>query len=204
MAKLTVRYGAMNAGKSNRLINTAYNYDEQGLGVVTTMPEFAARESGLITSRPGASWPIDIAVDTAPESETNIRLAVQEIMAQRAVDVVLADEAQFYTPSQIDQLEALAKLDNTSVVAFCLRADVQRHLFTGTKRLFELADSIEKMHTMCRCGSQAEHNGRFVNGTFHVGDPVVMIDNDKSRIRYQSMCAKCYLEHLDSPGAITV
>jgi thymidine kinase len=199
MAKLSVKYGAMNAGKSDILIKTAYNYKESGLVTVTTMPDFAAREQGYITSRPGAKWPIDIEVT----KDMDLRDAVLSKMGEKGIDCVLADEAQFYSTEQIEQLEILAKHHDISVVAHCLRSNVQRKLFEGSKRLFELADNFEKMPTMCTCGSQAEYNGRFVNSTFHVGEPVIMIDNDESKVHYQPMCANCYLLHADTPGAIT-
>lgn len=205
MAKLSVKFGAMNAGKSDILIKTAYNYVEQEHDVVTMMPDFAAREQGYITSRPGGKWPIDIAVHVKDDEngpETNVRNALHSLMGARVIACVLVDEAQFYSTSQINQLEQIAKIDNISVIAHCLRSDVQRNLFEGSKRLFELSDNFEKMPTMCRCGSQAEYNGRFVNGTFHVGQPIVMIDNDHTKVRYESMCAHCYLDHLEDPGAI--
>ena len=209
VSKLTVKFGAMNAGKSDMLIKTAFNYAEQDLKVVTMMPDFAAREKGMITSRPGGAWPIDIAVhihdllDPDSEPNTNVRHALHEHMGKSAVHCVLVDEAQFFAEEQIEQLEEIAKIDNISVIAHCLRSDVQRKLFQGSKRLFELADSFEKMPTMCTCGSQAEYNGRFVNGTFHVGEPIVMMDNDTTKVRYQSMCARCYIGHLSDPGATT-
>ncbi len=211
MAKLNLKFGAMNAHKSNTLITTAYNYVENGLTVVTMMPDFAARETGMITSRPGGRWPIDIAVhihnaDNPDDKEptTNVREAFHAHIGQSAVHCVLVDEAQFFTTEQINQLEEIAKIDDISVIAHCLRSNVQRKLFEGSKRLFELADSFEKMPTMCGCGSQAEYNGRFVDETFHVGDPIVMIDNGEAKVRYESMCAHCYLGHLNDPGAITV
>lgn len=211
MAKLSVKFGAMNAGKSDMLIKTAFNYGENNLRVVTMMPDFAARATGMITSRPGGKWPIDIPVHIQDlenpediEPNTDVRAAFHSYMGQQAVHCILVDETQFFASEQIDQLEAIAKIDDISVIAHCLRSNVQRSLFEGSKRLFELADTFEKMPTMCACNSQAEYNGRFVNGTFHVGAPIVMIDNDKTKVRYESMCAHCYLGHLEDPGAITV
>jgi hypothetical protein len=88
------------------------------------------------------------------------------------------------------------------VIAYGIRTNIQRQLFEGSRRMFELADTTEKMPTMCPCGRQAEFNGRFVDGNFHVGEPVVWIDNDPDRVRYQSLCGQCYLEHSASSGAI--
>ena len=198
MAKLNFRYGAMNCGKSDTLIKTAYNYTENGLDVVTIMPEIAMRKHGFTTSRAGLEWQVDIA--TTPE--TNVYEAYHQFIGNRAIACVLVDEVNFMTPEQVDDLERIAKIDNTSVVAFGIRGNIQRELFDGSRRMFELADNVEKMITMCPCGSQAEFNGRFVDDTFHVGEPIVMIDNDE-HVRYQSLCASCYLQNYNTPGAVT-
>ncbi len=198
MAKLNFRYGAMNCGKSDTLIKTAYNYTENGLAAVTIMPEIAMRKPGHTTSRAGLEWPVDIA--TTPE--TDVYAEYHKFIGERAIACVLVDEVNFMTPQQVDDLEKIAKIDKTSVVAFGIRGNIQRKLFDGSQRMFELADSVEKMITMCPCGSQAEFNGRFVDDVFHVGEPIVMIDNDQ-HVRYQSLCASCYLQNYNTPGAIT-
>ena len=205
MAKLNFYYGAMNCGKSDTMISTAYNYSENGLTVVTMMPELSMRKEGYTTSRAGKEWPIDIATRlTSKDSpETDIYTAYHQFIGNRAVHCVLVDEANFMSATQIEALEQIAKVDNTSVIAYGIRTNIQRDLFEGTKRLFELADRVEKMVTMCTCGDQAEFNGRFVDGVFHVGEPIVWIDNDPSRVRYQSLCGNCYREQSQQPGAIT-
>ena len=198
MAKLNFRYGAMNCGKSDTLIKTAYNYTENELAVVTVMPEMAMRKPGYTTSRAGLEWPVDIA--TTPGTE--LYDAYHMYIGTRAIACVLVDEVNFMTPSQVDDLERIAKIDKTSVVAFGIRGNIQRKLFDGSKRMFEIADTVEKMVTMCPCGSQAECNGRYVDGVFHVGEPIVWIDND-NRVKYQSLCADCYLRAASQPDAIT-
>lgn len=205
MAKLNFRYGAMNCGKSDTLIKTAYNYTENGLAVVTIMPELAMRKPGFTTSRAGLEWPVDIATthQTEAAAETDVYATYHHFIGERAIACVLVDEVNFMTSQQVDDLERIAKIDNTSVVAFGIRGNIQRALFDGSKRMFELADSVEKMITMCPCGSQAEFNGRYVDGAFHVGEPIVWIDND-DRVKYQSLCASCYLEAAEMPIATTV
>lgn len=210
MSKLNFKYGAMNCGKSDLLIKTAYNYTEQGLNVATITPRVGLKKPGFITARAGGEWPVDIETiggeTDSNETETDIRDAVQRFIGQTGLllHCVLVDEAQFMTKSQIEQLERIAKIDQISVIAHGLRSNVQRNLFEGSKRLFELSDSIEKMPTMCTCGSQAEYNGRFLDGIFHVGAPIVMIDTVYPGVHYQSMCATCYLRHLDDPSSITI
>lgn len=199
MSKLNFRYGAMNCGKSDLLIKTAYNYTEQGLKVVAITPEIGLKKPGLITARAGGELPVDI----ASNPEIDLRDEIRRAIGHQELHCVLVDEAQFMTREQVEQLERIAKIDNISVIAYGLRSNVQRELFEGSKRLFELADTIEKMPTMCRCGAQAEYNGRFLNDVFHVGAPIVMIDTVYPGVRYESMCATCYLKHLDDPASIT-
>jgi thymidine kinase len=200
MSKLNFKYGAMNCGKSDLLIKTAYNYTEQGLNVVAVTPQVGLKKPGFITARAGGEWPVDIATTPAMK----IRDTIHAYMGERGLQCVLVDEAQFLTTTQIDDLERIAKIDHISVIAHGLRSNVQRQLFDGSKRLFELADAVEKMPTMCTCGAQAEYNGRFLDDVFHVGDPIVMIDTVYPGVRYQSMCATCYLEHFDNPSSINV
>lgn len=200
MAKLNFKYGAMNCGKSDLLIKTAYNYTEQGLKVVAITPKVGLKKPGLITARAGGELPVDI----ASNPEIDLRDEIHRAIGQQGLHCVLVDEAQFMTREQVEQLERIAKIDNISVIAYGLRSNVQRELFEGSKRLFELADTIEKMPTMCRCGAQAEYNGRFLNDVFHVGAPIVMIDTVYPGVRYESMCATCYLNHLDDPASITI
>jgi thymidine kinase len=189
----------MNCGKSDLLIKTAYNYTEQGLKIITVTPEVGLKKPGFITARAGGEWPVNIA--THPEM--NVRDEIRKKVGRKRLHCVLVDEAQFLTREQIEQLERIAKNDNISVIAYGLRSNVQRELFDGSKRLFELADTVEKIPTMCRCGSQAEYNGRFLNEVFHVGKPIVMIDTVYPGVRYESMCATCYLKHFDDPSSIT-
>ncbi len=205
MAKLHFRYGAMNCGKSDTMISTAFNYTENGLRVVTIMPEMSMRKPGFTTSRAGKEWPIDMATHLADDEreETHIYEEFHRRFGEQVVNCILVDEVNFMSTAQVNDLERFAKVDGTSVIAYGIRTNIQRELFEGTRRMFELADTAEKMPTMCPCGRQAEFNGRFVDGNFHVGEPIVWIDNNPDRVRYQSLCAQCYLENADTPGAVT-
>ena len=185
MAKLHFKYGAMKSGKSDTLIKTAFNYEEQGLKIVTIKPSTDTNSDKRITSRGGAS----LVVDMVTTNDTNI---FKVIAYKNTVSCVLVDEAQFLTEAQIDQLFAVAKKLDISVIAYGLRADFRSHVFPGSKRLFEIADNIEKLPTMCRCGSQAEFNCRKINGKFIFEGKQIAIDGEKS-VKYDSLCGNCYL-----------
>lgn len=191
MAKLHFKYGAMNSGKSDTLIKTAYNYREQNLEVVTIKPSIDTKADGLIVARGGAWREVDIEADP----DMDVRQAIKSQIAARALKLlscVLVDESQFLTPKQIDQLFEVAKVDDTSVIAYGLRTDFRGNLFPGSQRLMELSDNIDKLPTMCRCGSQAEFNCRVVDGKFVFEGDQVAIDG-QGEVSYNSLCGGCFL-----------
>jgi len=187
----------MNSGKSSALIQAAYNYEEQGLPVVTMKPTIDTKGEQYIVSRGGHSRRVDI---LAPP-EMNVR---EELAVYRAelghIACVMVDESQFLQPIQVDQLLEVAKLDETSVITYGIRTDYQRHVFPGSLRLFELADNIEKLPTMCGCQSQAENNARKINGEFVFDGEQVAIDGEDN-VTYTSLCSTCYLKALSAAQA---
>lgn len=190
MAKLHFKYGAMNSGKSDTLIKTAYNYTERGLAIATMKPETDTKDPVHIVARAGGR----VAVDILTNETMNLREEVQRHIARQALEklhCVLVDESQFLTGEQIEQLFETAKLDNISVIAYGLRADFQTRLFPGSERLLALADNIEKLPTMCRCGSQAEFNCRKIEGHFVFEGEQVAIDG-KDAV-YDSLCGNCFI-----------
>ena len=184
MAKIHFKYGAMNSGKTDTLIKTAYNYEERELNVVVIKPEIDTKGGTTITARGGHSREVDILAD----SGLDLR---HEIGKRNLIACVLVDEAQFLTPDQISQLYSVAKEDDISVICYGLRTDFRTQLFPGSQRLLEVADNIEKLPTMCFCGSQAEFNTRKVNGNYiFTGDQVAIDGEDE--VEYDSLCGSCY------------
>lgn len=191
MAKLHFVYGAMNSGKSDTLIKTAYNYTEQGLRVAALKPAHDTKGGEKIVARAGGSWTVDLLVT----EKTNIVSWHSHTLAatKDPIDCILVDESQFFAPKHIDQLYTIAKHHDISVIAYGIRTDFRSKLFPGSKRLLEVADVITKLATMCRCGSQAEFNCRKVDGHFIFDGSQVAIDG-AHEVRYTSLCGTCYLE----------
>lgn len=185
MAKLHFKYGAMNSGKSDTLIKTAYNYEERGLKVVVIKPQVDTRGSGYVVARGGHSRKADI------YASSPLDLAM-EISRFRDIACVLVDEAQFLTEAQISQLYLVAKTQNISVICYGLRADFRTELFPGSKRLLEIADNLEKLPTMCFCGSQAEFNTRKLNGRYVFEGDQLAIEGEGT-VEYDSLCGACYI-----------
>ncbi len=202
MAKLHFKYGAMNSGKSDTLIKTAYNYQERGLRILVIKPATDTKSGDAVVARGGASRPVDILAHTGEDLRALI-LQAQEGTGRftglwdpgegevAPIACVLVDEAQFLDEEQIDQLFEVAKSDGISVICYGLRTDFLTRVFPGSRRLFELADNFEKLPTMCRCGSQAEFNCRRVGGAFVFEGDVVAIDGEDV-ISYESLCGTCY------------
>ena len=115
---------------------------------------------------------------------------------EHAVDVacLLIDEAQFLTREQVDDLLRIVVLDGVPVLAYGIRTDFQTRAFPGSRRLLELAHSLEELKTICRCGAKAIFNARLVGGRFvFEGDQVAIDELSADRVTYESMCADCYL-----------
>ena len=106
------------------------------------------------------------------------------------VDVIIADEAQFFTPEQIDQLRTIVDDEDLPVLCFGLRTDFLTHFFPGAMRLMELADSLTEIKTVCACGRKATVNARIdENGkVITEGGQILLGGNDS----YVAMCHKCW------------
>lgn len=185
MSKLHFKYGAMNSGKSDTLIKTAYNYEERGLHVLVIKPSVDTKGDSQIVARGGHTRKVDILA--SPDLDLQA-----EILKFSDINCILVDEAQFLTSAQISQLFHVAKEHNISVICYGLRADFMSQVFPGSKRLFEIADNIEKLPTMCFCGNQAEFNTRKVDGKYVFDGDQVAIDGEGS-VEYDSLCGTCYI-----------
>lgn len=191
MAKLYFKYGAMGSSKSAQALITKFNYEELGMSVWLIKPSTDTRDGAeTIKSRIGLSC--EAAVITPGQSIT---------AAYRAAgkhDVIIADEAQFFTPEQIDELRELVDEDDLPVLCFGLRTDFLTHFFPGAQRLMELADSITEIKTVCACGRKATVNAR-IDEAGHIitqGSQVFLGGNDS----YIAMCHKCWKEKIKAQG----
>ena len=188
MAKLYFKYGAMGSSKSAQALITQFNYEELGMTVWLIKPSTDTRDGAdIIRSRIGLQRSAQIITP-----EQNILEEYRKIGAR---SVVIADEAQFFTPEQIDQLRDLVNDKNLPVLCFGLRTDFMTRLFPGSRRLFEAADSITEIKTICRCGSKAIVNAR-IDGEGRVlteGEQVFLGGNDS----YVAMCHRCWKNAID-------
>ena len=187
MAKLYFKYGAMGSSKSAQALITKFNYEEKGMSVWLIKPGTDTRDGAdIIKSRIGLSQHAQI---IGPDE--SIIKAYEEA---GSYDVIIADEAQFLTPDQIDELRTLVDEEDIPVLCFGLKTDFRTRFFPGSCRLMELADSITEIKTICECGRKATVNARFDDSgrVITEGDQVVLGGND----RYTAMCYKCWKERI--------
>ena len=183
MAKLYFKNGVMGSSKSAQALITKFNYEERGMTVWLIKPGVDTRDGAdIIRSRIGLENRAEVigAGDSIREAYAR---------AGRR-DVIIADESQFFTPGQIDELRALVDEEDLPVLCFGLRTDFLTHFFPGSARLMELADSITEIKTICACGSKATVNAR-LDGAGRVvtsGGQVLLGGNDT----YVGMCHKCW------------
>ncbi|GAA2043855.1 thymidine kinase [Agromyces tropicus] len=194
MAKLYFRYGAMNSGKSTALLQAAFNYEERGHRVLLAKPAVDTKGDRDIVSRLGVVRQVDFTIapdDPVLEVFQQHRTPVIEAHG-RDVSCLLVDEAQFLTSEQVDDLLRIALLDDIPVLAYGIRTDFQTVAFRGSRRLLEVAHSLEELKTICRCGRKAIFNGRRVDGRYTFDGDQVAIDGVE--VAYESLCGVCYLQ----------
>ena len=185
MAKLYFKYGAMGSSKTAQALITKYNYEENDLKVWLIKPSADTRDGAqILRSRIGLEAEVEV---IPPEADIYARFLGGKA---RRSDVIIVDECQFMTEKQIDQLRAIVDDHNIPVMCFGLRTDFQTHLFSGSRRLMEIADTIQEIKTICDCGAKATVNARVNDGYIVTeGAQVVLGGNDC----YIAMCHKCYI-----------
>ncbi|MBH0130980.1 thymidine kinase [Salinibacterium sp. NK8237] len=194
MSKLYFRYGAMNSGKSTALLQAAFNYEERDQQVLLAKPHIDTKGDNAIISRLGVTRQVDFTIsptDDVYEVFARERARVFE-KTGLPVSCLLVDEAQFFTEAQVDDLLRIAIVEKVPVLAYGIRTDFQTVAFPGSRRLLEIAHSLEELKTICRCGRKAVFNARTVGDDFIFDGDQVAIDGVD--VGYQSLCGACYLE----------
>ena len=189
MAKLYFKYGAMGSSKTAQALITKFNYEERGMSVWFIKPGTDTRDGeDIIKSRIGL-----FAKCYAVSDGEDIR-RIFDGQAKK-YDVIIADECQFFSAAQIDMLRGIVNDYDIPVLCFGLRTDFMTRLFPGSLRLFEVADSISEIKTICDCGSKATVNARIDKDgrILTAGKQVLLGGND----RYIAMCHKCWRKRIN-------
>ncbi len=186
MAKLYFKFGAMGCSKTAQALITKFNYEERGMKVLLLKPSTDNRDGAtIVRSRIG----LQEEAITVPGDVNLFDLYTDEY---RDCNVIIVDECQFLDPDQVDNLSQVVMDYDVPVMCFGLSTDFLTHLFPGSRRLFEIADSITEIKSVCKCGEKATVNAR-LDGNGNVvfsGDQLCLGGNDK----YVAMCKKCWLK----------
>ena len=187
MAKLYFRYGAMGSSKTANALMVRYNYLERGMKVLLLKPRIDNRDGeNIIVSRIGLKAPCEYVEDFVEMSEAKWH-SPDDCSEYSAI---IVDEAQFMTKQQVDYMAHIVDDLNLPVICYGLRTDFRSEMFPGAARLFELADIIEQIPTVCWCGKKAHFNARVINGEMVRTGEQVFIGGNES---YMALCRKHYM-----------
>lgn len=188
MAKLYFRYGTVGSAKTLNLLAVAHNYRQQGKKVLIAKPALDTRFGKKeIASRAGLVQEADLLLSNntviAPSALTNVKC-------------ILVDEAQFLATSIIEQFRDITSKYNIPVICYGLRTDFKSNLFEGSKRLLEIADTVEEVKTTCHfCNKKAVFNLKHVNGKAVADGPVIELGAEE---KYFPTCHGCYAAQLST------
>jgi thymidine kinase len=194
MANLVFKYSAMNGGKTINILQAAHNYEENGFKVTIIKAKIDTKGKDFIVSRVGLSRPVDILL-----KENESLLTEKNYKKYYTSKVILVDEVEFLTESQIEDLWTIAHLINIPVLTYGLKSNFKGEIFSsGVAKLFAVADDIEEVgsSSLCICGKRAVFNARKVNDTYSSSGDVVVIDGAKKNVQYIPLCGDCYLKYV--------
>lgn len=177
----------MGSAKTAMLLTTAYNFEERNMAYKCFKPVVDTRDKkNVIRSRIGIERECQWIYH-----DTNLYNEIHELLRKgEGPQWILVDEAQFLAPEQVDQLAQVVDDFGINVICYGLRTDFRTNLFEGSRRLLEIADSIDEIKSTCTCGRKTIVNAR-VNSAGEIiteGEVVEIGGND----RYIAVCRKCW------------
>ena len=189
MAKLYFNYGAMSAGKTIEVIETAYKYNSRGMKALLIKPSIDTKGNDSVTSRIGISKEVDIVLK--PDESL-----IDYIKKYENLTCLVIDEAQFLTERQVYELVIITKNFDIPAICYGLKVDFKGNLFKGSEALIRYADSLNELVAICDCGKKARFNARKVNGEYVYDGDQVLIGADES---YDPLCETCFLNKVLIP-----
>lgn len=178
----------MGSAKTAILLTTAYNFEERGMSYLCFKPSIDTREKkNVIRSRIGIERECQWIY-----RETNLYDQISGMVESGTShpEWLLIDEAQFLTAEQVDQCARIVDTYGINVICYGLRTDFRTNLFEGSRRLFEIADTIDEIKSTCNCGRKTIVNARIDSrgNIITEGDQVEIGGNE----RYISVCRNCW------------
>jgi thymidine kinase len=208
VAELQFFTGTMDSGKSTLALQTNHNHAARGRqGRIFTSRDRAG--AATLSSRLGLQHD---AIEVSADFDF-WKYVVDALTQGARIDYVIADEAQFYTPVQIEQLARVVDELQIDVFAFGILTDFRSSLFPGSARLVELADrmNVLQVEALCWCGKRATHNARTENGVMVtegevivVGDTAVEPAGEAPEVGYEVLCRQHHRRRLTASRAQAV
>lgn len=170
------------------LLAKAHSLDERGIPFLLFKPSLDTRDKGVIRSRSLGNRECFSITKTEKFCE-------RYDFYNSDIKWLLIDEAQFLTTEQIDELSDIVDYAGINVACYGLRTDFTTHLFDGSKRLFEIADVLEEVESVCECGNKCIYNARVdKNGKILTSGEQIEVGAEDKYITY---CRKCYKEKVN-------
>jgi thymidine kinase len=200
MSELVFFTGTMDCGKSTLALQMDYNHRRRGLrGLLLTRNDRAGE--GRLSSRLG----LEVDAVEVGDGTDLWRLVVDRLSSGERLDYVIADEAQFLSAAQVEDLGRIVDELSMDVYAFGILTDFRTALFPGSTRLVELADRLRplQVEALCWCGARATHNARTVDGAMVVeGEQVVVGDVlTTADVAYEVLCRRHHRQRLTAKAA---
>jgi thymidine kinase len=205
VAELVFFSGTMDCGKSTLALQMDHNHRARGRsGLIFTKMDRMGES--VLSSRLGLSTTALEVTDDVDFWDAVVEFAT----AGSRVDYLICDEAQFYTPEQVEQLAKLVDEMGVDVFAFGITADFRTQLFPGSRRMIELADRVQvlQVEALCWCGRRATHNARVVDGVMVVEGEQVVVGDTKpggdlsaGLVEYEVLCRRHFMRRMNSAAA---
>ncbi|MBQ6840611.1 MAG: thymidine kinase [Bacilli bacterium] len=190
MADLSFVYGTMESGKTTKLLQDNYNYCRHGHKTILVKPLIDTKGGKTILNRLSDKKEVDFLL--GPDESF---LDLKHLHAIEGAKVILADEAQFLTTTQVEELWQIAHIFDIQVICYGLKNDFRGIPFEGSTALFGFADHKTELSVRCECGDVANFNARLVDNKFTRDGDVVAIDGEQN-VSYVPLCSDCYLKYV--------
>lgn len=192
--KLIFRYGTMGSAKTANLLTTAYNFEERKKHVICLKPIIDTRSpQGVIESRIEGLKRTCFMVDYDEHIGNKIWDIILDNCFSCNDTIILIDESQFLQPFQINQLAELVDENNLFVICYGLRTTSAGYLFPASARLFELADKIEEIKSVCDCGRKTIINAKLnPDGSFNYDNKTIVDVGGNEK--YKAVCRACWMK----------
>lgn len=186
MADLTFYYGPMGCSKTANALMARHNALSMRQNVWLIKPAVDTRDDKIM--KDGSRIPM-IRSRIGIEAEAQPIYRNDHISLPPYTSIIICDEAQFLQSWQVDELNELAKDLDIPVFCYGLRTDFRTVAFTGSQRLFEIADRLIELEAFCECGSKAVLTGKFIDGKLVTSGRQIDIGGDE---KYKAMCYQCW------------